>query len=149
IWIAGHTGVVGSALQRHLQANGYTNLLTRTSKELDLTDKPSVEIFFKQEKPEYIFLAAAKVGGIAANSTYPAEFIYPNLAIPINVIDGSYRHGVKDLLYVGSSCIYPKLAPHPMPESCLLSGPLEPTNPPYAIAKIAGLEMCQAHRREL
>jgi GDP-L-fucose synthase len=148
IYVAGHRGLVGSAILRRLEADGYQNLVTRTSKELDLADRDQVEAFLQEEKPEYVFLAAAKVGGIVANNTYPAEFIHQNLAIQNNVIDGSYRHGVEKLLFLGSSCIYPKLAPQPMPEDCLLTGPLEPTNQPYAIAKIAGLEMCRSYRRQ-
>lgn len=148
IYVAGHRGLVGSAILRRLEVEGYQNLITRTSQELDLTDRDQVEAFLQEEKPEYVFLAAAKVGGIVANNTYPAEFIHQNLAIQNNVIDGSYRHGVEKLLFLGSSCIYPKLAPQPMPEDCLLTGPLEPTNQPYAIAKIAGLEMCRSYRRQ-
>lgn len=148
IWVAGHRGLVGSALVRHLRSNGYQNLVTRTSRELDLTQQTAVEDFLKQERPEYVFLAAARVGGIGANTRYPAEFIHQNLAIQTNVIDGAYRHGVQKLLFFGSSCIYPKHAPQPIPEDCLLTAPLEPTNQPYALAKIAGLEMCRAYHRQ-
>lgn len=148
IFIAGHRGLVGSAIVRRLQAEGYRNLLVRSSRELDLRDQAAVTGFFAQEQPEFVFLAAAKVGGILANDTYPADFIRDNLQIQTNVIDAAHRGGVRKLLYLGSSCIYPKHAPQPMPESCLLTGPLEPTNEWYAIAKIAGLKMCQAYRRQ-
>lgn len=148
IYIAGHRGLVGSAIYRRLQQEGFTNIITRTSSELDLRNQAAVATFFEQEKPEYVFLAAAKVGGILANNTYPAEFIYDNLAIEINVIHQSYLHGVKKLLFLGSSCIYPKFAPQPMKEEHLLTGVLEPTNEPYAIAKIAGIKMCQAYHRQ-
>ena len=148
IYIAGHRGLVGSAIHRRLQREGYANLVTRTSGELDLRDQPAVAAFFAAEKPEYVFLAAAKVGGILANNTYPAEFLYDNLAIQNNLIHQSYRNGVKKLLFLGSSCIYPKFAPQPMPEDCLLTGALEPTNEPYAIAKIAGIKLCQAYNRQ-
>lgn len=148
IYIAGHRGLVGSAIVRRLQADGYTNLLTRTHPELDLTNQGAVQAFFAQQRPEYVILAAAKVGGIHANSTYPAEFIYENLAIQNNVIHQAYCTGVKRLLFLGSSCIYPKQAPQPMSENCLLTGTLEPTNEPYAIAKIAGLKMCEAYNRQ-
>ncbi len=148
IYIAGHRGLVGSALLRNLEAKGYTNLLTRTHAELDLADQRSVRTFIDKEKPEYIFLAAAKVGGIHANNTYPAEFIRDNLAIQSNVIHEAYRNGVKRLMFLGSSCIYPKHAPQPMKEEYLLTGPLEPTNRPYALAKIAGVEMCWSYNRQ-
>jgi len=148
IYIAGHHGLVGSALMRNLQAKGYTNLLTRTHAELDLTNQAATEAFFVSEKPDYVFLAAAKVGGIHANNTYPAEFIRDNLAIQTNVIHAAYRNQVKRLMFLGSSCIYPKHAPQPMKEEYLLSGPLEPTNRPYALAKIAGIEMCWSYNRQ-
>jgi GDP-L-fucose synthase len=148
IYVAGHRGLVGSAITRRLRAEGFSTLIERTHAQLDLTDRAAVEEFFEAEKPDYVFLAAAKVGGIVANNTYPADFIRDNLAIQLNVIDAAYRHGVKKLLYLGSSCIYPKLAPQPMSEDCLLTGPLEPTNDAYAIAKIAGLKMCEAYRRQ-
>ncbi|WP_447862858.1 GDP-L-fucose synthase family protein [Nitrospira calida] len=148
IYIAGHRGLVGSALMRNLQAKGYTNLLTRTHAELDLTRQAEVEEFFAHEKPEYVFLAAAKVGGIHANNTYPAEFFRDNLAIQTNVIHEAWCTGVKRLLFLGSSCIYPRLALQPMKEEYLLTGPLEPTNRPYAIAKIAGIEMCWSYNRQ-
>jgi len=148
IYVAGHRGLVGSAIVRRLQAAGYSNLVVRTHAELDLTNQQAVQAFFAEEKPEYVFLAAAKVGGIGANSTYPADFIYINLAIALNVIDSAYRHGVKKLLNLGSSCIYPKLAPQPMKEEYLLSGPLEPTNEPYAIAKIGAIKLCASYNRQ-
>lgn len=148
IFVAGHGGLVGSALVRRLRAEGCTNLLLRRSKELDLRDSLAVDHFFNENKPEYIFLAAAKVGGIWANDTYPADFIRDNLQIQTNVIDAAYRHNVKRLLFLGSSCIYPKHAPQPMTEECLLTGPLESTNEWYAIAKIAGIKMCQAYRKQ-
>lgn len=148
IYVAGHRGLVGSALVRQLQAKGYHNLLVRTHSELDLTDQCAVRDFFTQEKPEYVFLAAARVGGIHANNTYPAEFIHQNLAIQTNVIHESWRNGVKRLLFLGSSCIYPRDCPQPMKEEYLLTGPLEPTNRPYAVAKIAGIEMCHAYNRQ-
>ncbi len=148
IYIAGHRGLVGSALMRNLRAKGYGNFLTRTHAELDLTNQAAVEAFFEQEKPDYVFLAAAKVGGIHANNTYPAEFIRDNLAIQTNIIHAAYRNGVKRLLFLGSSCIYPKLAPQPMKEEHLLTSELEPTNRPYALAKIAGIEMCWAYNRQ-
>ena len=148
IFVAGHRGLVGSAIFRNLQQAGYAQLLTRSRAELDLRNQAAVEAFFAAERPEFVFLAAARVGGIHANATYPAEFIHENLAIQLNVIDAAWRHGVKKLLFLGSSCIYPKFAPQPMPESCLLTGPLEPTNEWYAIAKIAGIKTCQAYRRQ-
>ncbi len=148
IFVAGHRGLVGSAIVRALRADGYENLVLRARDELDLTRQDAVEAFFVEQRPEYVFLAAAKVGGIHANDTYPAEFLRDNIAIQTNVIDAAYRNGVKKLLFLGSSCIYPKHAPQPMPEDCLLTGPLEPTNEWYAIAKIAGLKMCQAYRRQ-
>lgn len=148
IYIAGHRGLVGSALVRKLLADGYTNLVTCSHGELDLTAQEEVNDFFLREKPSYVFLAAAKVGGIYANNTYPAEFIADNLAIQTNVIHEAYRSGVKRLMFLGSSCIYPKLAPQPMKEEYLLTGPLEPTNRPYAIAKIAGIEMCWSYNRQ-
>lgn len=148
IFVAGHRGLVGSAILRALEQRGYTNLLTRRSSELDLRDAHATRAFFDAEKPEYVFLAAAKVGGILANNTRPAEFIADNLAIQSSVIEAAYQTGAKKLLFLGSSCIYPKLAPQPMKEEYLLTGPLEPTNEPYAIAKIAGLKMCEAYRRQ-
>ncbi|MBA3032748.1 MAG: GDP-L-fucose synthase [Gammaproteobacteria bacterium] len=148
IYIAGHRGLVGSALMRNLQAKGYTNLLTRTHPELDLTRQADVEAFFAREKPDYVFLAAAKVGGIHANNEYPAEFIRDNLAIQTNIIHAAWQSQVKRLMFLGSSCIYPKLAPQPMKEEYLLTGPLEPTNRPYALAKIAGIEMCWSYNRQ-
>ncbi len=148
VYVAGHRGLVGSALVRRLHADGNTNIVTRTRAELDLTNQAAVDAFFKSESIEQVYLAAAKVGGIHANNTYPADFIRDNLQIQTNVIDSAYRHGVKKLLFLGSSCIYPKLAPQPMSEDFLLTGPLEPTNEWYAIAKIAGLKMCQAYRRQ-
>ena len=146
IYIAGHRGMVGSALYRKLESQGFTNLITRTSRELDLRNQAQVEAFFATEKPEYVFLAAAKVGGIQANNIYRADFIYENLMIQSNVIHQSYVQGVKKLLFLGSSCIYPKMAPQPLKEEYLLTGLLEPTNEPYAIAKIAGIKMCEAYR---
>lgn len=148
IYIAGHRGLVGGAIVRSLRAGGYGNLLLRTHAELDLTDERATRAFFDAEHPEYVFLAAAKVGGIVANNTYPAEFIRDNLAIQTNVIHAAHLAGVKRLLYLGSSCIYPKLASQPLKESCLLTGPLEPTNRPYALAKIAGIEMCWSYNRQ-
>jgi len=146
IYIAGHRGMVGSAIVRALTAQGYTNLLYRTSKELDLRSQAAVAEFFEAEKPDYVVLAAAKVGGIVANNTYRAEFIYDNLMIEANIIHQAYVHGVKKLLFLGSSCIYPKFAPQPMQEEHLLTDTLEPTNEPYAIAKIAGIKLCEAYR---
>ncbi len=148
IYVAGHRGLVGSAIVRRLKVEGYDNLLLRTSSELDLRDGPSVKAFFESERPDYVFLAAAKVGGIWANSHYPADFIYDNLAIEINIIHNAYLSSVKKLLFLGSSCIYPKFAPQPMKEEHLLSGTLEPTNEPYAVAKIAGIKMCESYNRQ-
>ncbi len=148
IFIAGHRGLVGSALVKSLKAQGYENLLLRTFDELDLTNQEKTADFFLKEKPEYVFLAAAKVGGIMANNTYPAEFIYDNLQIQNNVIHHAYVSGVKKLLFLGSVCIYPKICPQPIKEEYLLSGYLEPTNEPYAIAKIAGIKMCQSYNRQ-
>lgn len=148
IHVAGHRGLVGSAIVRNLRAKGFQNLVTRTHAELDLTDARATHAFFESEKPQYVFLAAARVGGIVANNSYPAEFIRDNLAIQTNVIHSAYLHGVQQLLFLGSSCIYPKLASQPMQESCLLTGPLEPTNRPYALAKIAGIEMCWSYNRQ-
>ena len=148
IYIAGHTGMVGSAIVRKLQQEGYTNIVVRTSKELDLTHQQSVIDFFKEEQPDYVFLAAAKVGGIQANNTYRGQFLYENLQIQSNVIHQSYVHKVKKLLFLASSCIYPKLAPQPIKESYLLTGELEPTNEPYAIAKIAGIKLCENYNRQ-
>lgn len=148
IFVAGHRGLVGSAILRRLKAEGFTNIVTRIHADLDLTDPQLVAKFFEQEKPEYVFLAAAKVGGIHANNTYPAEFIYQNLVIQTHVIHQSYLHGVKKLLFLGSSCIYPKQAPQPLKEEYLMTGPLEPTNSSYAVAKIAGIEMCRSYNRQ-
>jgi len=148
IFIAGHNGMVGSAILRRLQKDGYSNFVLRTSKELDLRDQHGVADFFRKEKPEYVFLAAAKVGGIQANNTYRADFIYDNLMIQNNVIHRSYVIGVKKLLFLGSSCIYPKLAPQPLKEEYLLTNTLEPSNEPYAIAKIAGIKLCEAYRSQ-
>ena len=148
IYVAGHRGMVGSSIVRNLQAQGYSNIVTRTHTELDLTNQAAVEHFFKTEKPDQVYLAAAKVGGIHANNTYPAEFIYQNLMMQNNVIHQAFVHGVKKLLFLGSSCIYPKLAPQPMSEDALLTGKLEPTNEPYAIAKIAGIKMCESYNRQ-
>jgi len=148
IYIAGHRGMVGSAIYRRLQKEGYNNLIIRSSAELDLRIQSDVAVFFGQEKPEYVFLAAAKVGGIVANNTYRADFLYENLQIQNNIIHSSYLNGVKKLMFLGSSCIYPKLAPQPLKEDYLLTGLLEPTNEPYAIAKIAGIKMCDAYRSQ-
>ena len=148
IYIAGHCGLVGSAIERKLKADGYTNLLTRTHKELDLTDQAAANIFFENEKPEYVFLAAAKVGGIGANSAYPADFIYQNTIIGFNVVHAAYKNGVKKLVNLGSSCIYPKLAPQPMKEEYLLTDLLEPTNEAYAIAKISVIKLCTYYNRQ-
>jgi len=148
IYIAGHQGMVGSAITRILHKQGQTNFLTRTHSELDLCDQSAVRSFFESERPDQVYLAAAKVGGIHANNTYPAEFIYQNLMVQANVIHQAWCCGVKKLLFLGSSCIYPKLAPQPMREDALLTGPLEPTNEPYAIAKIAGIKMCESYNRQ-
>lgn len=148
IYIAGHTGMMGSAFLRQLQARGQTHILTRTRRELDLTNQAAVQDFFEKEKPEYVFVAGAKVGGILANATYPADFIYQNLAIQTNILHAANRSGVEQLLFLGSVCIYPKHCPQPIKEDYLLTGALEPTNEPYAIAKIAGLKMCQAYNRQ-
>lgn len=145
IYIAGHRGLVGSAIVKNLESKGYTNLVYKTHKELDLTNQKAVEEFFEIEKPQYVILAAAKVGGIVANNTYRADFIYENLAIQNNVIHNAYKYGVEKLLFLGSTCIYPKNAPQPMPEDSLLTSPLEYTNEPYAIAKIAGIKMCESY----
>lgn len=148
IYIAGHKGMVGSAIHRKLVAEGFSNFIFKTSKELDLRNQKAVQDFFEKEKPEYVFLAAAKVGGIQANNTYRAEFLFDNLMMQNNVIDASYRNGVKKLMFLGSSCIYPKMAPQPLKEDYLLTGTLESTNEPYAIAKIAGIKMCDAYRSQ-
>lgn len=148
IYIAGHRGMVGSAIVRELRSKGYLNLVVRTHEELDLTNQAAVQLFFETEKPDQVYLAAAKVGGIHANNTYPAEFIYQNLMIQSNVIHHAFRSGVKKLLFLGSSCIYPKEAPQPMGEDALLTGKLESTNEPYAIAKIAGIKMCESYNRQ-
>jgi GDP-L-fucose synthase len=150
IYVAGHRGMVGSAIVRRLLAGGVAQdaILTRTHAELDLTDQAAVRAFFRSERPDQVYLAAARVGGIHANNTYPADFIYDNLMIEANVIDAAFRHGVRRLLLLGSSCIYPKLAPQPMNESALLTGTLEPTNEPYAIAKIAGIKLCESYNRQ-
>jgi GDP-L-fucose synthase len=148
IYVAGHRGMVGSAMVRKLQAEGYNNIVTRTSAELDLRNQQAVAGFFEAEKPQYVFLAAAKVGGIVANNTYRADFLYDNLMIQNNIIHSSYTTGVTKLMFFGSSCIYPKLAPQPLKEEYLLTGLLEPTNEPYAIAKIAGIKLCEAYRSQ-
>lgn len=148
IYVAGHRGLVGSAILRRLQKDGYENLVVRTSRELDLREQAEVRNFFTSEKPDYVFLAAAKVGGILANNTYPADFIYQNLMIEANVIEASRVNGVQKLLCLGSTCIYPKMAPQPLREEYLLTGPLEPTNEWYAVAKIAGIKLCQAYQRQ-
>lgn len=148
IFVAGHLGLVGGAILRRLKAAGFTNLLTRSLGRLDLRDQGAVARFFHRERPDFVFLAAARVGGIQANNTFPAEFIYDNLLIETNVIHHAYLHGVRKLLFLGSSCIYPKFAPQPMKEEYLLDGKLEPTNEPYAVAKIAGIKMCQAYNRQ-
>ena len=148
IYVAGHRGMVGSAIVRNLEAKGYTNIVTRTHAELDLTNQAAVQAFFAQERPDQVYLAAARVGGIHANNTFPAEFIYDNLMVQNNVIHQAFVGGVKKLLFLGSSCIYPKLAPQPMAEDTLLTGKLEPTNDPYAIAKIAGIKMCESYNRQ-
>ncbi len=148
IYVAGHRGLVGGAIWRRLKAAGFQNLVGRSSKELDLRDQTAVTDFFGRERPEYVFLAAARVGGIRANNTYPAEFIYDNLMIETNIIHQAYRNGVTKLLFLGSSCIYPKFCPQPMKEDYLLDGQLEPTNEPYAVAKIAGIKLCQSYNRQ-
>ena len=148
VFVAGHRGLVGSALVRRLDSEGFQNVITRPRAKLDLTDARAVEEFFATTQPEYVFVAAAKVGGIWANNTYPADFIVENLAIALNVISAAHRNGVRKLLFLGSSCVYPKHAPQPMREEHLLTGPLEPTNQPYAIAKIAGIELCASYRRQ-
>ena len=148
IYIAGHTGLVGSAITRFLKQEKYSDLLLKTHKELELSNQANVYNFFEEQKPEYVFLAAAKVGGILSNNTYPAQFIYSNLVIQNNIIHACYKYNIKKLLFLGSSCIYPKFAPQPMSEDVLLTGKLEPTNEPYAIAKIAGIIMCQSYNRE-
>src|ERR1035437_7466943 len=148
IFVAGHRGMVGSSIVRKLQKEGYTNIITRSSSELDLRSQQAVKEFFAAEKPDYVFLAAAKVGGIVANNTYRADFIYDNLMIESNIIHESYANEVKKLLFLGSSCIYPALAPQPLKEEYLLSGYLEQTNQPYAIAKIAGIELCDSYRAQ-
>ena len=148
IYVAGHRGMVGSAIVRALQLQGQANIVTRTRAELDLTDQTSVRSFFENEKPDQVYMAAAKVGGIHSNSTYPAEFIYQNLMVQANVIHEAWLVGVRKLLFLGSSCIYPKLAPQPMREDALLTGPLEPTNEPYAVAKIAGIKLCESYNRQ-
>lgn len=148
IYVAGHKGMVGSAIVRELKREGYTNIITRTHSELDLTDQVAVNKFFEEEKPEYVFLAAAKVGGIIANNTAPADFMYINMMLEMNVIHAAWKNGVKKLEFLGSSCIYPRLAPQPMPESCLLTSSLEPTNEAYALAKISGLKYCEYLNRQ-
>ena len=148
IYVAGHRGMVGSAIVRALQSQGQSNLVTRTHAELDLTNQAAVQAFFADEKPDQVYLAAAKVGGIYANNTYPADFIYQNLMVQANVVDAAFRNGVKKLLFLGSSCIYPRLAEQPMREDALLTGLLEPTNEPYAIAKIAGIKLCESYNRQ-
>jgi len=148
IYVAGHRGMVGSAIVRNLEVKGFTNIVTRSHAELDLTNQAAVKDFFEAEKPDQVYLAAARVGGIHANNTYPAEFIYDNLMVQNNVIHHAFLNGVKKLLFLGSSCIYPRLAPQPMSEDALLTGKLEPTNEPYAIAKIAGIKMCESYNRQ-
>ena len=148
IYVAGHRGMAGSAIVRTLEKQGQANFVTRTHAELDLSNQAAVQAFFEKEKPTQVYLAAAKVGGIHANNTYPAEFIYQNLMVQANVIDAAFRNGVQRLLFLGSSCIYPKLAPQPMAEDALLTGTLEPTNEPYAIAKIAGIKLCESYNRQ-
>ena len=148
IYVAGHRGMVGSALVRKLQALGYTNIVTRSSAELDLRNQAAVQAFFKEEQPAFVFMAAAKVGGIHANNTFRADFIYDNLMMEANVIHAAYQYQVEKLLFLGSSCIYPKLAPQPLKEAYLLDGQLEATNEPYAIAKIAGIKLCEAYRAQ-
>lgn len=148
IYVAGHRGMVGSAIVRVLQMQGFCNIVTRTHAELDLTNQAAVRDFFEMEKPDQVYLAAARVGGISANNLFPAEFIYQNLMIEANVIDAAFKNGVKKLLFLGSSCIYPRLAPQPMSEDALLTGVLEPTNEPYAVAKIAGIKLCESYNRQ-
>jgi len=148
IYVAGHRGMVGSAIVRRLRQQAGVDVVTRTRQELDLTNQAAVRAFFAAEKPDQVYMAAAKVGGIHANNTYPAEFIYENLMVQANVVNAAFHNGVKKLLFLGSSCIYPRMAPQPMPESALLSGPLEPTNEPYAIAKIAGIKLCESYNRQ-
>ena len=148
VYLAGHNGLVGSALLRALQARGIKDVLTRSRSELDLTDGPSTKAYLEAQRPDIVIVAAARVGGIGANSTYPAEFIYQNLAMAMNLVHGAWQTGIQRLLFLGSSCIYPREAPQPMTEDCLLSSPLEPTNEPYAIAKIAGLKLCQYYRKQ-
>lgn len=148
IFVAGHRGLAGSAIVRKLRADGYTNLLLRPHAELDLSDAAQTAAFFREQRPEIVFVAAAKVGGILANNTYPADFIHDNLAIALNVIEAAYRHGTSKLLFLSSSCVYPKHAPQPMKEERLLTGPLEPTNEPYAVAKIAGMKLCESYHRQ-
>jgi len=148
IYVAGHRGMVGSAIIRKLQANGFNNIVVRTHAELNLTNQEAVNTFFKEERPDQVYLAAAKVGGIHANNTYPAEFIYENLMVQNNVVHAAWRHGVQKLLFLGSSCIYPRMVEQPMRESALLTGTLEPTNEPYAIAKIAGIKLCESYNRQ-
>jgi GDP-L-fucose synthase len=148
IYVAGHTGLAGSAIVRRLKDDGFSKLLLRTHHELDLTNQSSVRLFFKNEQPEYVFVAAAKVGGILANNTYPADFIRDNLAIALNVIDAAHTHDVRKLIFLSSSCVYPRLAAQPMREEYLLTGPLEPTNEPYAVAKIAGMKLCESYSRQ-
>jgi GDP-L-fucose synthase len=148
IFVAGHRGMVGCAIVRHLQSKGISNIITRTRAELDLTDQQAVDAFFENEKPQQVYLAAAKVGGIHANNTYRAQFLYENLMMEANVIHAAWKHGVEKLLFLGSSCIYPKLASQPLVEDALLTGPLEPTNEPYAIAKIAGIKLCETYRQQ-
>ena len=148
IYVAGHRGLVGGAICRALRAAGFTNIIGRTHSELDLCDQAAVRAFFAAEKPEYVFLAAARVGGIHANATYPAQFIYENELLQCNIMDAAYKNSCKKLLFLGSSCIYPKFAPQPMPEECLLTGALEPTNDCYALAKISGIRMAQAYRQQ-
>ncbi len=148
IYVAGHNGMVGSAIVRCLECNGYSNLIIKSHKELDLTNQAATDKFFQEQKPEYVFLAAAKVGGIHANNAYPADFIMENMLIECNVIRSAYIHNVKKLLFLGSSCIYPKTCPQPIKEEYLLTGPLEPTNEPYALAKISGINMCQSYNKQ-
>ena len=148
IYVAGHRGMVGGAIVRALQSQGDNKLVARTHAELDLSNQAAVQVFFAEEKPDHVYLAAAKVGGIHANNTYPADFIYQNLMVQANVIEAAFRNGVKKLLFLGSSCIYPRLAEQPMREDALLTGALEPTNEPYAIAKIAGIKLCESYNRQ-